>query len=195
MSYFRKLSAASALASLFCATTALAGDMYDAKKETKSEQAKTYQMMDVRVTAEERPMLMKSVKSNMTEAQKSQWKSLDESARVKWMNAAILAEKRRLMYSEYTEAEAMKVNDTAGEILQSDAEPDVQSDREVLMYDGRQMTKENLVVSEGDNTAADNTITVPSPTSDAITTVACPVGTTAQPDMTCLVTGDFEPVS
>jgi len=41
---------------------------------------------------------------------------------------------------------------------------------------------------DSDNRIDNNAIVVPS-SSGAITTVSCPIGTTAKPDMTCHVTG------
>jgi len=40
--------------------------------------------------------------------------------------------------------EMMKVNGTVGEFLQADGEPDVQTDREILMSNGDQMTKSKV---------------------------------------------------
>lgn len=84
-----------------------------------------------------------------------------------------------------------KKNDTVGEILQADGQADTQSDYELLTHDGDMLTKTEAIVMDSDKRIADNAIVVPSSTG-AITTVNCPIGTTAQPDMTCHVTGNYD---
>ncbi|GGX63467.1 hypothetical protein GCM10011309_11820 [Litorimonas cladophorae] len=81
-------------------------------------------------------------------------------------------------------------NDTVGEILQADGQPDTQSDYELLTHDGDMLTKAEAKTLDSDHEIANNAIVVPSSTG-AVTTVNCPIGTTAQPDMTCHVTGNF----
>ncbi|MGB6229785.1 MAG: hypothetical protein WBF53_06610 [Litorimonas sp.] len=85
---------------------------------------------------------------------------------------------------------AEKINDTVGEILQADGEPSIQDDMEVVMADGHTVHKQTLL-NAGDGMAVDNAIAVPG-SNGTVTTVMCPAGTTAQLDMTCLITGDFE---
>ena len=84
-----------------------------------------------------------------------------------------------------------KANDTIGEVLQADGQPDMQTDNELLTHDGDMLTKTEAKMMDSDNLIANNTIVVPS-SSGAITTVSCPIGTTAQPDMTCMVTGNYD---
>lgn len=92
-----------------------------------------------------------------------------------------------------TEAQAeAATNDTLGELLQSNGEILPQSDEEVLMADGDEKDKDRLIKLESDNEIASNAIVVPTLNAEPITTVSCPVGTTAQPDMTCLITGNFK---
>ncbi|NNE57277.1 MAG: hypothetical protein HKN36_04135 [Hellea sp.] len=91
-----------------------------------------------------------------------------------------------------TAAEEAAMNDTLGELLQSNGEVVPQSDEDVLMSDGSEEDKDALIVMESDNDISDNTIVVPTNSAEPVTTVTCPVGTTAQPDMTCLITGDYE---
>ena len=95
----------------------------------------------------------------------------------------------------YSEAEAMKRNDTIGEILQADGDADSEADRKLLMANGDQMSKSKLIMKESDNNAANNAIVVPTLGTNILTTVSCPVGTTAKPDMTCHVTGNYKPMS
>jgi hypothetical protein len=82
-------------------------------------------------------------------------------------------------------------NDTIGEVLQADGQPDTQSDFELLTHDGDMLTKTEARMMDSDNMIENNAIAVPSNVG-AITTVNCPIGTTAQPDMTCLVTGNYD---
>lgn len=215
MTYFQNLAVASALAIVFVSNQAFAGDKHDQTMKSKS----AYIMEDSsnwsNMNSDDRAKHMEHVKSNMTESQKEALSNMDEEQKRKWMDKAIMREKQAMqtnhdrnnahikadhkkshhMLSKDKSAEAMKKNDTIGEVLQADAEPDVQSDREMLMYDGRQMTKASLISSEGDNNVKNNSITVPTVNSNVVTTVACPVGTTAQPNMTCLVTGNYNPSS
>ena len=62
------------------------------------------------------------------------------------------------------------------------------------MSDGTEETKGDLLAAESDDEIASNAIVVPLLNEAPITTVSCPIGTTAQPDMTCLITGDYQPV-
>ena len=91
---------------------------------------------------------------------------------------------------EQAEMAPVKVNDTVGEILQADGEPSIQSDDDVVMADGHTVDKD-VVKAAGEATLADNAIVVPG-SADTVTTVNCPVGTTAHPDMTCLISGDYD---
>jgi hypothetical protein len=83
------------------------------------------------------------------------------------------------------------VNDTVGELLQSNGEIRMDGDNELLTHDGDMLTKYEAVTMDSDNSIQNNAIVVPSSTG-AITTVNCPIGTTAQPDMTCMVTGNYD---
>lgn len=93
---------------------------------------------------------------------------------------------------EKTPTQEAKTYDTVDEILQSNGTIKPEADRKVLMSNGTEKRKSVLVRQESDNEIANNAIVVPALNAKAITTVACPVGTTAQPDMTCLVTGNFK---
>ena len=88
-----------------------------------------------------------------------------------------------------TEMAPSKVNDTVGEVLQADGEPSIQSDEEIIV-DSYQMKEGNFRKIDG--RTADNAIVVPG-SNETISTVTCPAGTTAQADMTCLITGDYDP--
>ena len=88
-----------------------------------------------------------------------------------------------------TTANTLK-NDTIGEVLQADGQPDTQKDYELLTHDGDMLTKSEALAMDSDSKIANNAIVVPS-SSGALTTVNCPIGTTAQPDMTCHVTGNY----
>ena len=95
------------------------------------------------------------------------------------------------MQSQAQTTTLTKANDTIGEVLQADGQPDTQSDYELLTHDGDMLTKREALMMDSDGRIANNAIVVPS-SSGAITTVNCPIGTTAKPDMTCHVTGNFD---
>ena len=156
------------------------------------------------LTSAERSMWESKIKANMNAEHEAKWAAASAEDQRKWMdkkitkkiyaNAAAHTDARIINTSTVTGAEAMKRNDTIGEILQADGEPDPQMDREVLMSQGHQNTKGELKRLEGDNNVKNNAIVVPTVENpNVLTTVSCPVGTTAQPDMTCLVTGDYRP--
>lgn len=94
--------------------------------------------------------------------------------------------------SEKTPTQEAKTYDTVDEILQSNGTVKPHADRKVLMSNGTEKLKAILIRQENDNEIANNAIVVPALNAEAITTVACPVGTSAQPDMTCLITGNFK---
>ena len=213
MTYFKKIAAASALAIVFSGSSALAGDMHSKKANSDVMTKASYDTMTPE--QRERKQLKMMVKSDMTEAQKEYWSTLSADEQKSWMNTAIEKQKRSMIADNSTEwntnsmstdslnieavvtqtssnAEMMKVNDTVGEFLQADGEPDVQTDREILMSNGDQMTKSKVTALEKDGQVKNNIIAVPTLNSNVVTTVSCPVGTTAQTDMTCLVTGDYE---
>ncbi len=84
-----------------------------------------------------------------------------------------------------------KVNDTVGEILQADGEPSIQDDQDIIVEDYT-IEEDAFRAADDDGMIADNAIVVPG-SAGTITTVTCPAGTTAQVDMTCLITGDYTP--
>ncbi|WP_298913536.1 hypothetical protein [uncultured Algimonas sp.] len=84
-----------------------------------------------------------------------------------------------------------KVNDTVGEILQADGEPSMQSDDDIIVMDDT-VDEAIFRAADDDGMIADNAIVVPG-SNDTLSTVTCPAGTTAQPDMTCMITGDYTP--
>jgi len=90
-----------------------------------------------------------------------------------------------------TEMAPSKVNDTVGEMLQADGEPSIQSDEEIIVQD-YQIEDDAFRSADDDGMIADNAIAVPG-SNGTVTTVTCPAGTTAQADMTCLITGDYNP--
>lgn len=91
----------------------------------------------------------------------------------------------------HTDMHPSKVNDTVGEILQADGEPSVQSDDDIIVEDYT-IEDDEFRAADDDGMIADNAIVVPG-SEGTITTVTCPAGTTAQPDMTCMITGEYEP--
>lgn len=86
-------------------------------------------------------------------------------------------------------------DDYVGEVLQSN-ETNVrrmEGDDKLLMSKGEAKREATVEMQENDKTIRNNAIVVPTTNGQYTTTVSCPVGTTAQPDMTCLVTGDYDP--
>ncbi len=82
-----------------------------------------------------------------------------------------------------------------GDILQSN-ETNIEraeNDDKLLLSNGKAIQEGTIDSAEGDMTVLDNAIIVPTTDGEFATTVACPIGTTAQADMTCLVTGDYNP--
>lgn len=171
--------------------------------------AKTYTQVNYdlasNLSAADRLTWETKVKANMSDAKKAKWATLTSTEQDMWMNKKIAKMMTKQMSSptmikttsatSVTDAEAMKINDTIGEVLQADGDADPEADRKLLMSNGDQMTKAKLKMMDSDNIAANNAIVVPTIGSNVLTTVACPVGTTAQPDMTCHVTGNYNPTS
>lgn len=85
----------------------------------------------------------------------------------------------------------VKINDTVGEILQADGEPSIQSDEDIIVMDDT-VNENAFRAADDDGMVADNAIVVPG-SNGTLSTVTCPAGTTAQADMTCLITGDYKP--
>lgn len=90
-----------------------------------------------------------------------------------------------------TEMNSVKVNDTVGEILQSDGDLVEQADEDIIVEDYT-VDEDVFRAADDDGMVADNAIVVPG-SNATLTTVTCPAGTTAQVDMTCLITGDYQP--
>lgn len=190
---------------ILTASPAFAGDMM--KKDTMKATATTQVNYDLvkTLSANERMAWEAKVKASMSDEKKAKWATYSAAEQDKWMDKKIAKMMTKDMTSTATitptstttvqGAEAMKVNDTVGEILQADGDADPEADRKLLMANGEQMAKSTLIAKESDNSIANNAIVVPTVGSNVLTTVSCPVGTTAQPDMTCHVTGNYDPTS
>lgn len=189
---------------ILSASPALAGDM--TKKDHPKTTATTQVNYDLvkSLSAQDRIAWEAKVKAQMSNEKKAKWGTYSAAEQEKWMDKKIAKMMSKEMTSTATftptkttmqDAEAMKINDTVGEILQADGDPDPEADRKLLMANGDQMAKATLIAKESDNNIANNAIVVPTIGSNVLTTVSCPVGTTAQPDMTCHVTGDYDPTS
>jgi len=215
MTYFNKIAAASALALILTSGSAIAGDY---KEKTKSN-VMTDATQGMSLKMKERKQLKKMVKSNMTADEKASWATLSKSEQTEWMNTAIEAQKRKMIADNALDGKTNKiisarevtksnmisseanmrpnekmlnVNDTVGEYIQSGGEARIQANNKILMSDGRKVTKTKVMMSETDNAIRNNVIAVPTTDADIVTSVSCPIGTTAQADMTCLITGDYE---
>lgn len=204
MTYLKTTLIASAALAL-SASPALAGEkMHKDHMKTTATTQVNYDLAK-NLSAEERMAWETKVKANMSAEKKAKWATYSADDQEKWMNKKIAKMMTKQMTSPATitttsttslkGAEAMKVNDTIGEIIQADGDADPEADRKLLMASGKQVAKSRLIAKESDNKASNNAIVVPTVGTNVLTTVACPVGTTAQPDMTCLVTGDYEPTS
>ena len=202
MTYLKTTLIASA-AFAFMATPAFAGEKMHNDHMTKT-QASTAYSAAAALSPSDRLAWETKVMSKMSDEKKAKWATYPAEKREMWMNKKITKMMQadassmgavKSMPAAYDRAEAMKRNDTIGEILQADGDADPEADRKLLMSNGDQMKKSTLIMKESDNMAANNAIVVPTVNSKVLTTVSCPVGTTAQPDMTCLVTGDYSPNS
>ena len=204
MTYFKTTLIASAALAL-TATPAFAGEkMHSDHMKTTATTQVNYDLAKT-LSAEDRMAWETKVKANMSAEKRAKWATYSSAEQEMWMDKKIAKMMTKDMASSamiapaattsVQGAEAMKVNDTIGEILQADGDADPEADRKLLMADGKQMKKSTLIMKESDNSAANNAIVVPTVGTNILTTVACPVGTTAQPNMTCLVTGDYSPVS
>ncbi|MEL7232528.1 MAG: hypothetical protein AAGJ85_08465, partial [Pseudomonadota bacterium] len=63
-------------------------------------------------------------------------------------------------------------------------------DQDIIVAGDQTIKDDAFRAVDDDGKIADNAIVVPG-SADTITTVTCPAGTEAQPDMTCLITGDY----
>lgn len=143
--------------------------------KTDMEEMATEKAMDA-VKTETAPMTKKA-KKMAKDKMKSEAKTMAKT-KMKSEGKAMMA----------TEGEAMM--ETAGEILQSGEEVTAPADKELMMSEGDVEPKAVVVATEGEMALEGKTIVVPG-SSDTVTTVTCPEGTTAQADMTCMITGDF----
>ena len=204
MTYFKTTLIASAALAL-TATPAFAGDkMHSNHVKTTATTQANYDIAKT-LSAADRMAWEAKVKANMSDEKKAKWATYSAAEQNMWMDKKIAKMMTQNMTSSamiapaattsVQGAEAMKVNDTIGEILQADGDADPEADRKLLMANGKQMKKSTLIMKESDNSAANNAIVVPTIGSNVLTTVACPVGTTAKPDMTCHVTGNYDPRS
>lgn len=200
MTNLRKILIASAATVAFTASPAFAGDKMHKDYTAKTHSAATHNIV-ANLTPNERMAWETKVKANMSAEKKAKWATYSEEKQEMWMDKKITkmmsAETMPSMATptKYQNTEGRLPNETVGKILQADGDADPETDRKLLMSNGDQMKKSKLVLKDNDNTASNNAIVVPTVESNVLTTVACPVGTTAQPDMTCLVTGNYAPTS
>lgn len=88
---------------------------------------------------------------------------------------------------------SMTEEDRIGKVLQTKTTTaDDAPNKAVLMYDEDAKDKARVKAIDSDHNVKDNAIVVPTLDAESITTVACPIGTTAQTNGTCLITGNFE---
>jgi len=203
MTNLKQILIASATIVAFSASPALAGEKMHKDHMVKT-QTSAAQNVVANLSPMERMAWETKVKANMSTEKQAKWASYSEEKRAMWMDKKIT----KMMSAEatgsvpsmatnvnYDSSVSTLRNDTVGEILQADGDADPETDRKLLMSNGDQMTKAKLIMKDSDNRASNNAIVVPTVDSNILTTVSCPVGTTAQPDMTCMVTGNYNPTS
>jgi hypothetical protein len=204
MTYLKTTLIASAAITLM-ATPALAGEKMHKDHMTKAQATSQYNAVAT-LSPTDRLAWESKARAKMSPEKQAKWATYSEEERVMWMDKKIgkmmIAESAAASTTKvlpatpsYQDAEMMKRNDTIGEIIQADGDADPEADRKLLMASGKQMKKSTLAMKESDGTVMNNAIVVPTVGTDVLTTVSCPVGTTAQVDMTCLVTGNFVPTS
>tara|TARA_R110002020_G_scaffold47304_5_gene134637 strand:+ start:406 stop:963 length:558 start_codon:yes stop_codon:yes gene_type:complete len=132
----------------------------------------------------------------LSEAEQKAWK------KTHWKSHSMKSDhvtSDKSMEMENTEVRgAVLENKSTGEILQSNETnvSRISGDDKLLMSEGDVKEPAAINMQENPSTAKDNAIVVPTEDNPNLaTTVTCPAGTTAQPDMTCHVTGDYEPDS
>ena len=180
MTYFKPilLSAAAALA---FASPAFADHHKSGDKTMKDAQHKTMK----------HKMEKPDNWETLNEAEQKAWK------KTHWKSHSMKSDKSMEMENTEVRGAVLK-NESTGEILQSNETnvPRMSGDDKLLMSEGDVKEPAAINMQENPSTAKDNAIVVPTEDNPNLaTTVTCPAGTTAQPDMTCHVTGDYEPDS
>ena len=195
MTYFK--TALVSAAALAVAAPALA-DHHGDKKQDADAQHTAQTMMETNTQLREGnyqskvPMtdsdaeMMKKKKSKMHDRSDKAMMDTDYQRRTTMTEAETQTEVRGAV-----EMNSVKMNDTVGEVLQADGEPSIQSDEDIIVMDDT-VNENAFRAADDDGMVADNAIVVPG-SNDTVSTVTCPAGTTAQADMTCLITGDYEP--
>ena len=203
MTYFKSTLIASVAAMSFIASPALAGEKMHKDHTAKTHAAATHDAA-ASLTTTERAAWETKVKSSMSAEKQAKWATYSDEKRQMWMNKKInkmmkaeaMGSMKPMPTSAAYQNEASSLsNNKVGQILQADGDMNSETDRKLLMSNGDQMTKAKLITQDSDNRASNNAIVVPTVGSNVLTTVSCPVGTTAQADMTCLVTGNYMPSS
>ena len=199
MTYLKSALIASAALAL-SASPAFAGDKMHKNHMTKAQAATAYDALK-NLSATDRMAWETKIKANMSDKKKVKWATYSEAEQDMWMDKKIMkmmskeASNTAIAPVSYETTATNSEADIVGKALQTEGLVSTSSEK-LLMADGDRVKETRIVSQEADNTAANNAIVVPTVGgSELLTTVSCPIGTTAQPDMTCLVTGDFNPTS
>jgi hypothetical protein len=178
MTYLKTILASAAAVAIAAPAFAAEGPQ-DMKSDADVKVKTTVTMTDEDVAKMKKKQMDAMRKKHMESMEKTDAMKVD-SVKVKTTTTA-----------ETTEMDASKINDTVGEILQADGEPSIQSDQEIIVEDYT-IEDDEFRTADDDGMIKDNAIVVPG-SAGTLTTVTCPAGTTAQPDMTCMITGDYQP--
>ena len=204
MTYFKTALIASA-AVAFMATPAFAGDKAYKDQASVTPTAASYDAV-ANLSAADRMTWETKIKANMSAEKQAKWATLTAAEQNAWMDKKIAKKMTKASMATTTQVTAIPNDSTQvlssseeamiGKALQTEGVVNVNSEK-LLMADGDRVKETTIVTVEADNTAANNAIVVPTVGSgpELLTTVACPIGTTAQPNMTCHVTGDYQPNS
>ncbi|MDA8708343.1 hypothetical protein N9M10_03120 [Hellea sp.] len=206
MKHIKSTLIASAALFAFAASPALAGDKAYKNQASVTPTAASFDAV-ANLSAADRMTWETKIKANMSAEKKAKWATLTTAEQNALMDKKIAKKMTKASMATTTQVTATPNDSTQvlssseeamiGKVLQTEGEPAAMNDKKLLMADGERIEKSKLIAVEADNNAANNAIVVPTVGAgpEVLTTVACPIGTTAQPDMTCHVTGDYQPSS
>ena len=123
--------------------------------------------------------------SQMTDAE------MQEAMKAKQLHELALKNMRTDEHSEHVAD--MSNKDRIDHILQSNETMETTTaDDALLMASGDLISSDSFRMKAKDNEIENNMIVVPTLGTNLLTTVACPIGTTAQANETCLITGNYK---
>lgn len=146
--------------------------------------------MQTTMTSAQRMDAEKKIISAMSKKERKAYMKMAPDGRKAMMN--------KKLTGDYMAHSSIMMSDTmtTGEVLQmNEPKNPTMGDGDVLMSDGRTIDADRVMAMESkdsDGMIKNNAIVVPTVNNQAITTVSCPVGTTAQTNGTCLITGNYK---